>query len=173
MDAVTERGDVLIGYSIGFRWRRVGLSCSASLAVRGPHRPRVQYFCSDVPRLRNGELTWTSRPLCVRGSWRSVLEGPTLELLSEDTNSILWHNVQALSAVRFSTGGGEDDGLGYVERMQVRLDSSERPMDDLIWGWFCGREHSVVWIQWKGPMNRSWLMHNGKVVARHENITEP
>ncbi len=173
MDAVTERGDVLIGYRVTFRWLRFSLSCAASLAAPGSRRPTVRFFCADVPERNDTSLTWGCRPVHVRGTWKTVVEGPNLELLCDEATRIVWHNLQALSAVRFSAGGPDVHGRGYVERMQVRLDSSRRPMDDLIWGRFCGREHSVVWIQWKGPMNRAWLMHNGKVVAQHENITEP
>lgn len=53
-------------------------------------------------------------------------------------------------------------GLGYAECLTVTIQPWQLPIDTLRWGRFRAEGHSVVWIQWRGPVPHTLVWHNGR-----------
>jgi len=164
LDCVSERGDLVIGYSAllqlgllkfplaGRLYRIDGRTENAASLTRRWLQPQQD----------SGSLTWNCPKLDIQGVWKP-LSAPVQRVLLEDaTGSVVWDCVQPSAdvTVRLS-GGSEIRGLGYAERMEITVPLWKLGIRTLQWGRFVSKSDSVVWIVWHGQRPLSLLIHNG------------
>jgi len=174
LDVITSRGDVAILYAARLRWGafRVRYASALEDTADGLHREAGTIRGVEAPRREGAELTWRSRPLGVQGSWES--DGPALHrrtLAATRDGVIRWtcHLPRAHATVRI--GDARYDGLGYAEHLSLTIPPWKLPFDTLRWGRHVSAGHSLVWIDWQGPEQRSWVWIDGEQ-RREATVTD-
>ncbi len=170
LDAVSDAGEVFIGYRATVRWGRLGFPYASTLAAgAGEARTRATVKSEEEPILREGVLAWASSPLGVKGRWHALAAAKVARTLYESPEgSVSWRCVLPAARCELVRGGQSFSGLGYVEHLSSTLPPWKLPIDTLRWGRFLTEAHSVVWIDWRketeGGPPRSWIFFDGREV---------
>jgi len=163
LDCVTPQGEVFIGY-----WARLSLGgldlryCSR-LGAEGD--AASSFRPSDEPRVLDGHLAWSCRPLDLEGRWEARCPPCTLHLHERQGRDLTWACLQPASAVELDLGGRRLRGDGYAERLDLGFGPWHLPFEELRWGRFAGGGASLVWIGWRGSAPRTWTLLDGREVA--------
>ncbi len=175
LDAVSEDGDVFIGYHALLRWHRLKASYAATLTGEGDDaRTRATVRFEEEPILRVGSLSWAAPVLGVAGTWESVTSREISRTLCESSEgSVSWRCVLPAARCELAHRGRTLRGLGYVEHLSSTLPPWKLPIDTLRWGRFLADAHSVVWIDWRrktGADAKTWIFVDGREV--HGEMSE-
>lgn len=163
LDCVSERGDLVIGYSAllqlgllkfplaGRLYRTDGRTESTGSLTRRWLQPQPE----------SGSLTWNCPKLDIQGIWKPLSAPVRRVLLQDSTGSVAWDCVQPSADVAVKLGNDSVIcGLGYAERMEITVPPWKLGIRALQWGRFVSKSDSVVWIVWDGERSLSLLLHN-------------
>ena len=164
LDAIDDRGAVIIVYSARVEWGGLHVDYASVLRVSetGDRREASTVRLVDRPRLRGDVLTWCSEPLAVDGEWRRLADPIRRTLASGPEGAIRWTCHMPRARATIHSGGGRFEGLGYVERLHVTLPLSRLPFHTLRWGRHVSPQHSLIWIDWTGRGDRRWIWLDGE-----------
>jgi hypothetical protein len=165
-DCVAPDGRTVIGYWASLAWRGAALTWqSVSLYEAGrPPVVRSSLASAPPPHVAGGRMTWDSPSLaCI-----AHIEGrgvPIEErLLDCDAGVIEWRVEAPAAAVSFELDGIPPVlGAGYAERIFIGIPVWHLPIRELRWGrWLdAAATRSVVWIDWRGDLPRTWVFVDG------------
>jgi hypothetical protein len=74
---------------------------------------------------------------------------------------IRWHCVCPNADATIRIGDDTVQGLGYAEHLTMTLKPWRLPFDELRWGRFLSAADTLIWIQWRGSMSRTWIWVDG------------
>lgn len=167
VDCVTRAGDAAIVYAGRVALGPIAvpyfelMTASASLPVA---RLRRVSGCARVTAA-GPELTLDASPLGVTGRWTSRHSPISVTLLDDERGTIAWRCRQPGGrATLHLPDGSIMVGLGYAEELVMTVAPWALPFDELRWGRFVGEHRSVVWIDWRGDLNRRWVFADGMAV---------
>jgi hypothetical protein len=105
---------------------------------------------------------WSCPALGVSGQWNGTCPPVRATLLEGNAGSIEWccHLPRAKARVEFA--GTVWQGIGYAEELTTSLAPWSMPFATLRWGRFLSERDSIVWIDWSGGLERTWVFHNGQ-----------
>src|SRR3974390_2323210 len=163
-DCVGDSGDTVIVYHGVARWKKLAVRYSSLLVAVGNAPASTQYSVrkDDEPACEGSTVRWCSRHLRFKGTWNAIDPGHSETLLSCVDGVVEWHCLQPRASAEIRWGNGRKlTGLGYVERLRMTIAPWKLPIDELLWGRFLNHTDSVVWIDWRGPVRKRLLLHNG------------
>jgi hypothetical protein len=176
-DCVTDAGDAFIGYHASLRLNGLTLPY-ANVIVKPyarPMRSRLTFRKTSQPVFADGRLDWHCDPLGVRGHWSGHASSYRRTLYQAPDGAIRWHCMLPCAQAEVTLEDGRTlTGLGYAEHLEVTLQPWRLPIRELRWGRFLSTEDAVTWIEWRGPVPRRWVFHNGieltEAVVGHHRI---
>lgn len=162
LDVVTEAGDAAILYCATLRWSGLRLEYGSLLTLTGSEA-RQKSALAGYRVQQNAEQIHVEIPrLQVRGLWSRQAEPHTEVVYEEQDGAVLWECLQPRAQVELCVGRQMFSGLGYGERLTVTVLPWKLPLTQLQWGRSIGREHSCVWMDWRGPYAKSIAWVNGE-----------
>ncbi len=173
-DCVTDSGDLFIGY-----WARMAVGAlripySALLMKHAtePIQSKATFRETGEPAFSEGKLRWNWPQARLHANWtatdtlsfrRTLYDGPEGE--------IHWDCHLPRARALVTVGDHQLSGLGYAEQLEMTVSPWNLPIHELRWGRFLSTDDAIIWIDWRGPVSRRWVFHNG--VERHDaNILE-
>ena len=163
LDCVENDGSAFIGYAARLSWKSFSLNYASTLRHNGESQPSVETSLrkSALPQMQDGSVTWSSSHLKVRGTWKALCAPVVRVLFESSEGSIKWYCLQPRAAADLRVGDCNIKGLGYVDRLDASVKPWLLPLDTLRWGRYLSDSHSVIWIDWKGPLQQSFLFYDG------------
>jgi hypothetical protein len=163
MDLVTDEGEALIAYAAELRFRSLALAYTSLLQHRAGQTRTTASLRKAMPVLVDErKLTWASRALGARGSWSAEGDGTKETLYSGEAGSVEWSCVMPHARAEVEVDGGRIvRGLGYAEELRMTIAPWDLPLEELRWGRFTADGASVVWIDWRGPHNKTIILKHG------------
>jgi len=164
LDCVTTSGDAAVVYagrgSVG-PFSAPYFELIANPASRPPTRLRRISGRATVSAAGRG-LALDATPFGVTGRWTPRHFPIDVRLLDDARGRIEWRCHQAGGRARLSMADGSIlDGLGYAEELAMTVAPWALPFDELRWGRFVSERRSVVWIDWRGGLERRWVFVDG------------
>lgn len=139
-------GPITIGYSGGLQ---DGRSTTTRVGIRGIALPSVVDNVVHWPTNDSAEaLAWTGA--VVRSE----------ELAREDDRAITWSPIVLNGRLRINEC--QRPAGGYVERLTLGIAPWRLGLKRLKWGRFCGKAHSLVWIEWEGEIPKKLSLLDGE-----------
>jgi len=168
LDCVTDAGDAAILYWASLAWGGWHLRYGAALLSTQEDGAATRYTLQPgpAPAMSPTHLEWQCPRLDSAGSWALTEEVLERTLLDVPKGSIRWRCACPRAEATVHVGGYTLRGLGYVECLTMTLAPWRLPIDGLRWGRFHSRDATVVWIDWRGPLPRSWVFVNGVELSR-------
>lgn len=168
LDVVSADGRVAIAYWAALQAGAVSLQwhCLSQFAPGESPREQTSLHHAAEPQCVAHHLQADNPHL----EWNAVYGqrggAPPIALLDSPDGGITWQ-CHAAADARFRAGAEVLDGTGYVERLQLTLPPWRIPIDELRWGRWISDDlsRSTVWIDWRGPEPRRWVIENGTVTS--------
>jgi hypothetical protein len=167
LDCVTTTGAAAIVYAGRVTMGPIALpyfelmAASASCPITGLRR------VSGGARvtLEDRGLTLDASALGVTGQWNSRHPSICISLLDDEHGTIMWRCRQPGGRVTLHLPDGSIMvGLGYAEELEMTVAPWALPFEELRWGRFVSEHRSVVWIDWRGGLERRWVFADGAAV---------
>ena len=150
-DCVSPSGDPAILYTGSLQYGPLRLHYSSLLDHAGTrHSLRRHRQPLDDGR----SITWRSPALKIDAGWTRATTAALRETILP---GIAWHCLIPCGPARI----GRIEGLGYAEHLTMTVPPWTLPIRTLRWGRFTSPSHSLVWIDWRGAINRQFVFLNG------------
>ena len=169
LDCVSDSGEVALLYWATLRWGPFGLRYGAALHRSPDAPPTARYTLHPgAPPDRHGDtgVRWVSDRLEIRARWDGGPPAIRRTLFDGPTGAIEWDCLLPRASASVTIGPHAVNGLGYVERLTMTLPPWRVPCDELRWGRFLSESEHLVWIDWRGPVPRTWVFAHG---AEHQS----
>ncbi|MBZ5589771.1 MAG: hypothetical protein LAO05_14535 [Acidobacteriia bacterium] len=167
-DCVEEDGTAFIGYSARLVYRGTGVSY-ASVLLRDPNgrvQTRTSLRRTASPSATGSTVSWNHGPLAVAGTWQAAALPVSRALLEYHGGAVSWNCAQPLSRARVQVGSHRPvSGWGYAELLEITIPPWQLPFDHLRWGHFMADGGAMVWIQWQGEGDATWVFVDGAETA--------
>jgi len=169
LDCVTDSGEAVVLYWAVLQWGVFSLHYGSVL-----HRSRGGII-SDWNTFRPGvapctsgvdSVIWDCGVLGVRGRWSLSGSPFGRTLLDTDAGQIHWRCICPRAETEILLGGRVLQGFGYAEHLTMTLKPWQLPFEQLRWGRFHSTSNVVVWIEWCGSTECSWVFVNGEELFR-------
>lgn len=160
LDLVTPRGDAFIGYAARAQVLGMPLHHNAALLARADGSTTEFRFAAFAPNCIDGGVVWNVPPLRCAGLWQRTRPARSVSLLDSTAGTIQWHCPVPGAPAEVTIGRDTYRGLGYVEELTMTLAPWNFPFATLRWGRFITASTSVIWIDWRDGLNRTWVIHN-------------
>lgn len=167
LDVVEPDGSATIAYWASLRWMGVDITwhsaCCYALGSAPDERSSLRRV--PPPSVVDGRVSWASKRLELETVHDPTTAGVTVPLLDDARGRITWDCLAPAARVRAVCDGAVRKGTGYAERLVMTVLPWEMPIDALRWGRWMSDDaaQSLVWIDWRGPAPRRWVVHNGAV----------
>jgi hypothetical protein len=164
LDCVTESGEAAVLYWAALRWGILRLRYGAAL-VKTRDADTVESYTlrpGTAPREIEGGVHWACRALNVDGSWVQRADGFERTLFEGKQGKIHWNCVTPRADATIRIGERTLCGMGYAECLTMTLKPWQLPFQKLRWGRFHSPADVLVWIEWCGSLERSWVFLNGE-----------
>ena len=158
LDLVTDRGSVLVGYSVHCRLGPAGFRY-ASMLHAPPDQPPIERTTlrgARAPELEGDVLRWQVPRLRFDGRWERLGAPLAQTLLDDERGRIEWHCHLPRARVTVRYGDTIIAGMGYAEELRLTCPPWQLPFRTLRWGRFLSARQSLVWIEWAGELSRRW-----------------
>lgn len=147
--------------------------------ARSP-RTYTSLRATPPPAFVGEKLHWLASSASCEVEYERTVPPVTLRLLDGEHGTIDWQCEAPGARARFAVGGSRAlEGTGYAERIEITMPPWHLPIDELRWGRWISDEaqHSVVWIDWRGPETRTWVLVDGRLVegatVRDDGVSVP
>lgn len=167
LDCATRDGDAAIVYCGGITLGGLPIRYFELLAA-GPGGSRRWRRLTSVPRVhRDGRTLSLEVPsIGFHGRWEPPSPPFEATLLDTPGRVVQWRCEQSCGPSELALPDGRRlVGEGYAEELELSLDPWALPFRELRWGRFTGGGRSVVWIDWRGGLERRWLFVDGQPAA--------
>ena len=175
LDAVEPDGAVWIAYWASVNWRGLNVAWhnATHYAPGQPPLERSSVRRVPAPVMAAKRIAWRSDRIDIETTHAPMTTGVSVTLLDDARGSIVWECLAPSALARFTRGGLSKEASGYAERMTMTVVPWELPIEELRWGrWMSDDARtSLVWIDWRGPLPRRWVVHNG-IVADDASVRD-
>jgi len=167
LDCVTAAGDAAIVYSARVTMGPIVVPYFEIMTAPASHPTAHWRRLSGRTRVAtdNRGLVLDAQRLGVTGHWTSRYPPIDITLFDDDRGRISWRCQQpggraCLHLPNMPALGG----LGYAEELEMTVAPWALPFSELRWGRFVSEHRSVVWIDWRGGIDRRWVFAEGVAV---------
>lgn len=161
LDLVSDDGDVFIGYHANVKWKSLTFHYSSVLLH---HDNKTQTNTSwrklTSPSYNEKLVRWASDKLGISGEWNSRSNPIKKKLLNDNENFITWNCICPKAEGVIKIGDQQIIGWGYAENLETNIEPWQVPFSELRWGRYISKDNSLVWIDWQGKLNKSWVFVN-------------
>ena len=169
-DCATDDGRTAIGYCASLAWRHVSLTWQAlTLWEHGEISLEHSVMAAvAMPRCQGDRIGWSAPRLGCNLAAERLVKPVEVRLLDHPGGSVEWTCEAPAAVMTLSiTGRSPMRGAGYVERIRLTIPPWQLPIRELRWGrWIDdAATHSVVWIDWRGPEPRTWVVVDGALTS--------
>ena len=172
-DCVTADGGAAILYAARVAVGPVSVPYFEVMTAPASHSVTHQQRLSGRTRITSAgrDLELTMPSLGITGHWNSRYPPVCIQLLDDERGKITWrcHQPGGRSSLHPSPTTVLD-GFGYAEELEMTVAPWALPFSELRWGRFVSERRSIVWIDWRGGMDRRWVFAEG--VAVNANVVE-
>lgn len=166
LDAVDDDGEVRLGYAAelhaGALRQRYASLLSAS-TVRAP-RTHTRLREARLPDEHADGVHWAVRGLEISGRWAPAAAPLAPVELLDEPGALTWTCLQPRATVELTHERRRLHGVGYLERVELRVPPWQLPVDELRWGRAHLGPHTLVWIDWRGPRPTTRVFVDGALV---------
>ena len=175
-DCTSIDGRTAIGYYASLEWRRLSLTWQAlSLWDAGElSLERSAMAAGPQPRCDGDRILWNAPRLGCDYAAQRRTEPVEIRLLEHRGGSLDWRCEAPAATTTLSIAGHSCmRGTGYAERIRMTVPPWQLPIRELRWGRWIDEVtmHSVVWIDWRGPEPRTWVLIDGAVTS-HADVQD-
>lgn len=166
-DGVDADGRAIIAYSASLRWHGVQAPYSGYLYLKEPGVCLSGNRFSRVadPEIVENRISWADKGFYLRGQWDAASPAIRLRLYDGPLGYLDWHCRQPAAHCQIELGQERPiTGMGYVECLEMTFPPWQLGLRELRWGRFAHAEFPVVWIDWKGDLNRRWIFVKDRLV---------
>ncbi|MBS0029956.1 hypothetical protein ACTJJ0_20955 [Chitinophaga sp. 22321] len=162
LDTIDEKGDAVIYYIAHLRWKNLNLyyynrlSYTAGKGVEN----KIRLKRVPIPEWEGTTLRW-SHAMEV-AEWQAQIPPVREILLYSEKGHIEWNCLLPHGRTTLTEGNRKIEGLGYAEQLNMTLLPWKFDIGELYWGRFLSSEHSIIWIEWRGPIPKFLVFHNGR-----------
>jgi len=158
---VVDAGRVQILYRANLMLGPATLGYARHMAAAAPARSRITAGSVVLPQLIDGAVVWPADDPDTTGGWRwDAGRSLDMPLWQQGRQALHWNPMVLNGAV---LGPGLSPAArGYAERLTINFGPWQLGLSCLKWGRFCGRTHSLVWIEWQGRHPRQWCLLDGQ-----------
>ncbi len=156
-DVVTRDGPGIL-YRANLSLGLLTLGYAAELDAGGRLRSRIGMGSVGLPWGEVVSLHWPAAGPESPAVWHGPASRPEI-LWADGVRKVTWDPVVTNGEV--TDPDGKVLGRGYAERLVLDLPPWALGLDRLRWGRFCGRRHSLVWIEWQGRRPGRWARLDG------------
>lgn len=175
LDGVDADGRVLITYSASLRWHGIRVPYSSYLYLKsaGDCRSESRFRQVEAPHIQETSIGFTDERFHLRGQWIAAA-APVRQRLYEGPEGYLdWHCLQPASKCQIELGTEQPvTGFGYVECLEMTFPPWQLGLRELRWGRFAHPEMPVVWIDWKGDLNRRWVFIKDRLITEGSTVND-
>lgn len=167
LDCVAENGDAFIGYYATMKWKTISFHYSSIVTHSDDAgtRSRTAIRKSPPPKMNDSTIEWICEPLKFKGIWKSAARTIQRQLFESEDGNITWSCIMPRSDAEISLGASRYiPGTGYVEHLSLTLKPWLLPIHELRWGRFHSENHTIIWIEWRGPNPKGLVFHNGTLM---------
>lgn len=168
LDCVDQHRQTVIAYWTSLLWRGLSLTWQ-SLELYDPNRPAKRRWSvqksSPPERLQTG-ISWQAPGIRCAVAIEARQPAFAVRLIDTASGSVDWAVECPVGRVTAEIDGiGIVEGDGYAERLELRAPPWQLPITELRWGRCVVSEpaRSVVWIDWRGALPRSWVFRDGQL----------
>jgi len=169
-------------YADVFDGHRVNIFYKAALSFG----PAVLGYGGSISSDGRADAAFSAGAIVLPRQVNNTLWWPSTRGDSGDSGVLTWAGVQPLETILWSAGnrlitwnplvlngkvtgpGLTPDARGYAERLTINFLPWQLGLRRLKWGRFCGREHSLAWIEWEGRHPLRLCLFDGRTRALHE-----
>ena len=169
-DCTSEDGRTTVGYCAGLVWAGVSLTWQALTMWKDGQLivERSTLSRSPMPRRDRNRITWEAPGLGCNFAVEAISDPLHIRLFEQAGGSLEWRCEAPSADVIVSVEERPcTKGIGYVECIELTIPPWRLPIRELRWGrWIddCAA-HAVVWIDWRGPEPRTWMLVDGVVTT--------
>jgi hypothetical protein len=163
-DCITDAGDAIVGYSASLRWKALSLEYSSYLIRRitGEIQTKAALQGGKPPLISGDSLRWDCPALKLIGIWHARQQPISHTVFGNSKTPLEWRCLQPHGEARISIDGlGTFNGFGYVDHLDLPDQPWQLPLDELRWGRYLSKEHSIIWMEFKGDFPETIVYHNG------------
>lgn len=175
LDAVSPTRRAAIGYWASLAWRGLRVSWQG-VTEYPPGEPPLRRWSArpgEPPAPDGARIRWDSEALDSGFAGHAGL-APIAEHLFGGVDRVLepvpgvdWRCDLPAGEMRVRLPQGRVlEGVGYAERIAMRVAPWRLPIRELAWGRWCDLtgSRSVVWIEWRGDTTTRWVYLDGRRV---------
>ncbi|MHB8838145.1 MAG: hypothetical protein ACYC7F_04250 [Gemmatimonadaceae bacterium] len=167
LDTVEPDGAAAIAYWASLTWHGVHIAWQnvTRYALDQPPAERSSLRGMPAPVLADRQVSWHAARIGLETVHEATSPGVSITLLDDARGRIGWECLAPSARAQFTDEAGARQGVGYVERMTMTVPPWELPIDELRWGRWVSDDAatSMVWIDWRGPLPRRWVVQDGAV----------
>jgi hypothetical protein len=162
MDCVSYSGETFIGNYAVLHWKHINIQYSHYLLFdENQLLTSTSFKPNPSPEIDKSIIHWKPAKLEIEGQWNALAVPLEKEIFKDEKGSIIWRCLQPLSEVGIRIGDKKRlIGLGYVEKIESTIKPWQFPFDKIQWGRFHSDTKYLVWINFSGIVNKSYLLFN-------------
>lgn len=167
LDCVTAAGDAAIVYSARVQVGPISVPYFEVMTAPASHPHPRQRRLSGRARITTAgrDLELDASSFGITGRWTSRYPVIDIVLLDDERGKIAWRCQQPGGRASMRLPNAQvRDGLGYAEELEMTVAPWALPFSELRWGRFVSERRSVVWIDWRGGLERRWVFAEGVAV---------
>ena len=164
LDCLGEDGNTFIGYSTLLHWRPLTLHYTSVLNndKKSGTYTETSLRENSLPRIDGSCIHWSSQSVDIEGTWQALSSPIQQELYRTSDGAINCVFLQPNAKVDVRSRKRDHlRGRGYVERIEITMKPWQLPIEELRWGRILSEKDTIVWIDWRGPAQQTFLFHNG------------
>lgn len=163
LDVVGAGGEVCLAYAAELTAGPLRQRYASVLLAAPDSPPRSHTVLRDarVPVQHGAVVEWAVAPLKVAGCWRAGAPAIATRELLDEPGALTWHCLQPRADAEVVCSGRELSGTGYVEHLELTVPPWQLPIEELRWGRAHVGEHTLVWIDWRGPRMQRHVFLDG------------
>ncbi|MCK6693714.1 MAG: hypothetical protein L6Q97_16660 [Thermoanaerobaculia bacterium] len=167
-DGVDADGRAIIAYSATLRWHGIRVPYTGYLYLKEPG------VCLSGNRFRQvtrpvsaeNQIGWQDKGFRLQGQWDAASPAIRTRLYEGPEGYLDWHCLHPAAYCRIELGQERPiTGMGYVECLEMTFPPWQLGLRELRWGRFAHAEFPVVWIDWKGELNRRWVFGRERLLT--------
>lgn len=168
MDGADAAGRAVIAYAASLRWRGIRVPYVSYIYLKQAGDCHVKSRLRNMaePLVSEGAIRWSDKGLGFQGEWTPSGHSYRERLYEGPHGCLDWHCLQPGGFCQIELGTETPiAGTGYVECLEMTFPPWQLGLRELRWGRFAHPECPVVWIDWKGTLNRRWIFAEGRVFS--------
>lgn len=165
LDCVTDDGAAAVGYAARLLWGKLDVSYGSVLRRdRDGETHRASSLAPHhEPVIAAEALVWHHPRLHVDARFQPDLPAHSCVLLDGAPPAMEWSCIAPRATAEIRVGDGTPlRGLGYAERLTMRIEPWKLPFREVRWGRFLADEACVIWNGWSDGCSRT-LVTDGVV----------